>query len=333
MNNRDNPLKFKSLDTATNSELERLTRGVIDTCDIAPLSRFDLNAAMDAESKDLQSRCDDYKNGFAEVRARRQISDTVPDEHIQDQIVTLPCGALWLAGIYRNHQDQTLIEIIGERTVEFSELQRYLPDILSFFSWCQPEIVSVWSKPHSEHFKLLANLHGAEVEDCFWGAETTNIDIPKTNEITLAPFNMTADWRWYEQEYQTFHHDVPHLKERLEIEETESVAELVEKNLAFIAYLTQQPTQKVGVVLLEPCTELGYKGLLINEFIIAKAFRGRGFGPKIQAAIIDKIRESYDFVCGYIYSGNHASMNNAKYTRSLLRTEITLPIEHFITPN
>ncbi|KID57530.1 hypothetical protein JF50_10080 [Pseudoalteromonas luteoviolacea] len=331
MNNTDNPLVFKSLANATKSELHRLTQGVINTCEISPLLHFDLNGAMDAESKDLMARCDDYKNGFAEVRARRQISDTVPDEHIHDQIVTLPCGALWLAGIYRNHQDLTFIEIIGEHTVEYSDLQHYLPDILRFFSWCQPEIVSVWSKPHSDHFKLLANLRGVEIEDCFWGAETANINIPTNEEITLLPFDMAADWHWYEQEYKAFHHDVPHLKDRLEIEDKESVAELVEKNLAFVAYHGDQPTQKVGVILLDPCTELGYKGLLINEFIISKAFRGQGFGPKIQAAMIDKIRAQYDFVCGYIYSGNHASMNNAKYTRSLLRTELTLPIEHFIT--
>ncbi|MDK1285776.1 hypothetical protein [Pseudoalteromonas umbrosa] len=333
MSNTDSTLSFKSLMSATHDELERLTKGVIDTYDTNKLQDFDMNAAIAAESKDLFSRCDDYKNGFAEVRSRRKIADTVPDRNLHDQIIKLPCGTLWLAGIYRNNLDQTLIEVIGEKAVKFADLKLYLPKILAFFSWCKPEMVSIWSKPNSAHFLALKKVKGAELEDCFWGAKIEHISKLNSNEIALKSFDLANDWSWYKDEYHTFHKDVPQLKDRLEVEDKESVAESVENNLCYVAYKAHQPTQKIGALILEPCTELGYKGVLISDFIIAKQHRGQGFGPKIQAEVLSQISSRFEFICGYIYAGNQASMNNAKHTRTLLRTEITLPIEHFVDNN
>ncbi|ESP90625.1 MULTISPECIES: hypothetical protein [Pseudoalteromonas] len=327
----DKKLTFKSLSKATQQELERITKGLINTYNTSPLRKVNSAQAITAEREDIRARCDDYQDGFDEVRTRRQIPDSVPDEQLHDQIVYLPNGEIWLASIYRNHIDQTIIEIIGESQTEYADLKIYLPEILAFFTWCQPELLSVWSKPNSQHFDSLLSLSGAHLEDCFWGAEIDHMPLAAADDVTLRPLDMETDWHWYKTEYDLFHKETPELKERIEIEDKETFEEALKSQLLFVAETHNQPAKKIGVIMLEPCSELGYSGVLVSDFIIAKAFRGKGFAFKIQAATLNKLKRKYDFFCGYIYGGNDASKQNAKKNRHLLRTEITLPIEHFIS--
>ncbi len=322
-------LTFKSLSKITKQELKDIATGIINTYDTSGLSRFNLEKAVTAESEDILERCDEYEDGFSEVRQRRNISNEITDEQLHDQVIHLPNGSVWLAGIYRNDDDKTILEVLSSQSLNAEILANYLPDVLAFFNWCQPELITVWAQPESKEANSFLSLQDAQIEDCFWGAEMADIPKSQQSNITLRPFDLKLDLSWYQEEFRTFHQEHPQLANRVEMEDQETLEEAMEENLLFVAEDNSKTRNRIGMLMAESSAELGYKGVLASDFLIAKEYRGQGYAEKIQSALLKQLEAEFDFFCGYIFSGNLPSTHNAKKNRQLIRTELAIPIKHF----
>ena len=139
----------------------------------------------------------------------------------------------------------------------------------------------------------------------------------------ISPFDLDTDWAWYEEEYLSFLDARPELKDIVPISEREDLQQAIEAGLCVKATLAGKP---LGMLMAEPSSLLGYKGILLTDLFVTRAYRGQGHAAQMQRAALRFLTPGYEFVSGFIHANNPASYRTAlKQNRRLLRQEYYVP--------
>ena len=316
------------LKDAEREVLNKISIGILSTYNLTPLPNLPFQKALSNEVEDLLTLCDgNDPESLIAVRKRRKLSECVTDEQLMPTVFELDCGRLILAHVCRNHFDETLIEIFSDQVIDLSCLKDLAPVLLERFSWANAKYFDVWQQPNSEISHSLMDLPGSVAWDCFVAASKNMLALETDVNISLQRFDIDKNWHWYQREYKAFHQERPELTESVAIEDKDDVIEAIENGLCDIAYYKGQP---IAMIMAEQSSELGYKGLLFSDILVAKEFRGQSLGSQVQREFIKKHINEYDLFLGFIDYSNKASLKNAaKQGRQLLRQEIGVLTEHF----
>ena len=312
------------LEQITDDKLRRLAQGVLNSYRLEGLAHLDVEKALANETTDLLALNEGRDpESLQEVRQRRQIADSVPDDDLKAQVVELDSGDLLLAHICRNDADETLLEIFTEAAPTLELLEQVVPCLRRLFAWCTPKYIALWPQPGSSNAEVLLALPGSLPGDSLIAAEKARLQLAVDSELTLRPFELERDWPWYEREYQAFLAGQPHMAHIVPISEREEVEEAIEAGLCSVALYRGEP---LGMLMAESSSELGYRGVLISDIFIAGPFRGRGFASPMQRLFLNQQLDNYDFFLGFIHASNTPSWcNAAKQGRRLLRQEVYVP--------
>ena len=316
---------LKDADKAT---IEKIAQGVLNTYSLQHLTGLSAARALENEVSDLWALTEgNDSESLTEVRRRRGLSTSLPDESLMPTVFELDNGLLALAHVCRNHSDETLIEIFSDQVIDKSFLQSFAPLLLTHFSWSQAKYFDVWHKPNSQTAHNLLSMSGSKGFDCFVAASKNLLNLSTSNQLALVSFDLDKHWSWYEAEYKAFHIQRPELCETVEIEDPQDIEEAIAAGLCDVAYLNQEP---IAMIMAEDSEELGCKGLLFRDILVAAKFRGKGYGAEVQRTFIKKHYAKYELFSGFIDTANIASLRNAaKQGREILRQEICVPTEHF----
>lgn len=308
--------------------LRRLGGGVLNTYNLTNITHLDTEKAINKECRDLLALNDDCtSDDFIELRQRRNISDSVPDDDLFAQVVEDNSGNLFIISVCRNDDDETMFEIFSEHSLTESALIQLVSYIRKVFCWCTPEHICVWPAPESLQAQQLLSLPGARAVDSLLGTQTPFFDVSDAlkADISIQPFELDKNWAWYEQEYTQFLTDNPTIANIVPISDKEELSESIKAGLCSMAFYQNKP---LGMIMGEASEELGFNGLLVSDIFIAKQFRGQGFASPMQRLYYKLHNEGFNFFFGYIDASNKPSYKNAvKQGRELLRQEVYLPAQ------
>ncbi|SFC58417.1 hypothetical protein [Pseudoalteromonas denitrificans] len=306
--------------------LKKIAQGVLNTYQLDSLKEINIIKALENEMVDLEALNEgNDAQSLAAVRVRRALDESVTDEMLMPTVFEYNDGLLILARVCRNDADETLIEVFSDQVLNIEILKKVMPSIITAFSWCTAKYISVWAKPNSSAEKELLALPGSLGCDSFIAADKHQVLLETDSQLSIRAFNLENDWPWYENEYNAFLKENPHMKHIVPISEKDEIEEAVDNNLCACALLG---STVIGMVMAEASQELGYKGLLFSDIFITGAFRGKGLASPMQRLFIKEKLAEFELFSGFIDKNNLASIKNAaKQGRQLLRQEICLPTQ------
>jgi len=149
------------------------------------------------------------------------------------------------------------------------------------FQLFKPESLSYWSRPDSNDSK-------DKIFQQRFIARTT--DMPKSD----LPLSTDRDYfDWYESEYQEFHRENPQLANRIQ---ANSKALMTVSSEQGLLYVLNEGGSRVGMIAGENDTFLYKPAVYLNELLIAKGHRGRGYAGKLLAGFVSRLNADY-FIC------------------------------------
>ena len=311
--------------------LRRLGQGVLKTYNLNKIIGLDTEKAIAKECEDLLALNEDCNaEHFAELRQRRAISDSVPDDDLYAQVVEADDGSLFIVSVCRNDDDETMFEVFSEHPLSEPLLAQLVRYISKVFCWCTPRYICIWPAPGSIPAKQLLSLAGSRAVDSLLAAQDPKLTVDELlcADIALQPFELDKDWPWYERDYTQFLMQHPEMATIVPISEKDDISEAIAAGLCSAAFYRGKP---LGMIMAESSDELGFNGLLISDIFITGQFRGQGFASPMQRLYYQQHMQGFEFFFGYIHADNKPSYNNAlKQGRELLRQEVYLPAHLFL---
>ncbi|WP_299981748.1 GNAT family N-acetyltransferase [uncultured Pseudoteredinibacter sp.] len=313
------------LNKISQSNLDRLAASVLESYSYQDLYQFSYQKALKNEARDLWALTEDEDpESLQVVRERRGLGPEIQDEQLLARVFEIENNGLLLANVCRNDADDTLIEIFTTEDCDRVFVERWAKFLSNFFSWAKAKYIVCWPLVGSEAAKSLLSISGSYLADSFLAAHILDVPLAMNHDLSFRAFGVEQDWEWYEREYQQFLQENPRFSDIVPMTEKDDIAEACEERLCDVAMFKGE---RLGMVMAEVSTELGYQGILISDIFIVEKYRGKGFASSLQRGFLASRAEGCQLICGYIDASNKASLHNAmNQNRQILRQECYIPI-------
>lgn len=131
------------------------------------------------------------------------------------------------------------------------------------------------------------------------------------SKFKLEQVKSSEYYKWYENEYNNFHIMKPEMKERIPINDIESMEKCRKENLLYYGVLNNE---KVGIIAAEKSGIFGLEAIYINEIMIAKDYRGNKYSELLLSHFINILPKFVEVLWCNIDCENIPSTKTAIYS-------------------
>lgn len=183
------------------------------------------------------------------------------------------------------------------------EVVRTYSEIKKHFKVFKPKHISLWSKRDFD-----ADLFGSTYLVSSAKEIKSKTAWSNENQINLKPITDDSYYSWYKKEYDELQQLPEHLKNKVLINDKETMDESLEHGLlSFVEW----NGQKIGLIAATKENFLGRRGIYFNEILISQKWKGQGLAKAVQRKFIcENVLDNY-FVWGTIDRENTASYKTA----------------------
>ena len=232
-----------------------------------------------------------------------------------------------LAGIrfYSGNRNLPFIEIETDFPIQtIEQLQVIQAAIMNSFRVFGPKYISFWASTDTEFESQKEISQGRQ----YMVGYLNELKLEKSEKeppISLEKIESLDFFPWYEAQYEKFHLELPHLKDKVPVNSKECMQVAVEQGLIFEARLG---SERIGLIAAEAETFMGMRALYMLEILVDQKHRSKGYGKAIEKKFLKQQQNEFDLVWGTIDSSNLGSMGIAQNLgRKSIRSEyfFTLP--------
>jgi GNAT superfamily N-acetyltransferase len=156
-----------------------------------------------------------------------------------------------------------------------------------------------------------AGVAGAEPGRRFLAAPISELqphDVPPG--LTLRPTKSVDHYDEAARAYDAVDADHPHHAEEATLQDRDDLQESADDGLLFDVTVNGEWAGYVAAVI-KPDDALGLPAYVVREFILAKQYRGRGYGKHLSALLAQALPDPTRILIGTIHSANHGARTAA----------------------
>lgn len=231
-----------------------------------------------------------------------------------DELTNIICGIRHL----NLDKNNAFISLKSDAYLSCQSLKEiYSSKLNSLFDVFKPKYIQYFSKHKNEY---------DHIGQCTMLQSAQEIKVNSLNSPHLFTFMTPIDQNYYtayKEEYQKYHKENPKLKNRVPVNDLETMEISRKDDLLKLVYLD---SIHIGWIAAEKLDFLGMAGIYFNEILLKQNERGKGIAKYIQKQfIIDFIKEN-PIVWGTIDYQNKTSMQTA-----LHNNRRAVRYEHFMS--
>ena len=180
---------------------------------------------------------------------------------------------------------------------KIKNINRIIKNIESYFKKFNPKSYHFWLRPDCNdlNFPIIQQRFIARIPEM----TKYNLDLDKSLDF----------YDWYRSEYEKFHKSNPEYIDRITVNSKEAMEHCLDENLLF---LLRSGDKKVGLIAGTNEIFLDRSAIYLDEILIAREFRGKGYAKKLLGSFINLLNAEY-FIC-------HIDLDNLPSTKTALRS-------------